>query len=270
MTSKTKILIAAAVILALFFGGFTVAYYKYTDRDGEKAPDYKSLLNDAAKYIGSLEQKQRQLQQSVKAASPDNAEAQSGIKNLTSKTQSLEKENARLRKEISELSALRETAATAEDLKKLNQKLTAEAQAANTARLDYENQNTTLRSAAEKSARLRSEKQQIEKQLQDSRKHSSSLEKEMAGLRSALAQQQKLTVQSKNVGTQLQTCLSNSRQMETKIADLEAIAHKNKALAANNRELEDEVKARDREITEMRTRLEEILKLVSEDSKEKS
>ena len=270
MTINKKVSIASAVTLVLFFGGYTVGYYKFTDRGGEKAPDYKSLLNDAAKYIGSLEQKQRQLQQSVKAASPDNAEAQPGIKNLTSKTQSLEEENAKLRKEISELSALRETAAAAEDLKKLNQKLTAEAQAANKARLDYEKQNTTLQSAAEKSARLRSEKQRIEKQLQDSRKHASSLEKEMAGLRSALTQQQKLTVQNKNVGTQLQTCLSNSKQMETKIAELEAVAQKNKALAANNRELEDKVKARDREITEMRTRLEEILKLVTEDSKKKS
>ncbi len=270
MTSNTKIIIVAAVILALFFGGYTVGYYKFTDRDGDTSPDYKSLLKDAAKYIGTLEQEQHNLQQSVKAASPDNAKAQSTIEKLTSKIQSLEKDNADLRKEMSGLSALRETAATAEGLKKLNQKLAAEAQAANTAKLNYEKQNATLRSDAEKSARLKSEKQQLEKQLQDSRKHSESLEKEMTGLRSALTQQQKLADQNTKAKTQLQTCLSDRKQMESKIAELEAVAQKNRALATNNRELEDKVKSRDREIKEMRTRLEEILRLISEDSKKKS
>lgn len=269
MTTNTKILVGSAIVLILFFGGYAVGYNKFKSRGSDQTPDYKSLLKDTANYIGNLEEKQQSLQQRVKTASPDNSKVNSTIKNLKAKTESLEKENEKLRKAMSGMPALRESAARSENLKMQNQKLAADAQAANKAKLAYEKQKATLRSDAEKYAQLKTEKQQIEKQLKDSRKYAADIEKKMTATETALKQQQKMAAQNKNIQSQWQTCMSTNNQLEKKMANLEAAAGKNKDLAANNRQLEDKVKALDREIKEMRIRFNEIQNLVSESKKKR-
>lgn len=64
MTTKSKLIIGAILVLLLFTGGVVTGYYKWRP-NGDEPPDYKGLIKDTVKFIASLELQNSELEKQL-------------------------------------------------------------------------------------------------------------------------------------------------------------------------------------------------------------
>jgi chromosome segregation ATPase len=218
MTTKSKLVIGAILVLLLFIGGVVTGYYRW-GLNGDEPPDYKGLLKDTVKYIASLEHQnselEKQLQSGGTGLKPTEEEKPSeeiksdgGDEILQQKIKSLEQENSALQiamssdKDVSEKNLeqknteLQSDISQYQNLTATNQQLEEQIQSCINGRADLEKENTELQTVKSENQVLIAENMKLKETIESHVNEIDVLKSRLTEIRSMTKVQEASEVQS--------------------------------------------------------------------------
>ena len=258
MTTKSKLITGAILVLILFIGGVVTGYYRW-GINGDGPPDYKDYLKDTVKYIASLERQNSELEKQLGAAGAtpqpageekpsEEVKATGGDEILLQKIKSLEEEKAAL-----------ETAMRSDkDLNQKNVEMMDQIQTLIQTKNAVEQENAELRSQIGSDQDLAVENQKLTEQIQTLSAAKADLDKKITELESDFSQDQNLTKTNQQLQAQIESCIEGRADLERENTELQAVLGKNQVLIADNQKLKQTIESRDNEIKVLKTRLTEI------------